>query len=102
MTKGNTYVGIYDDEFGGMTYIGGIIKDGWIFGLIPESETGTGWTPAMLEALADKVQVAWGQYQHSVRLLPPDIRARHERIHQAAIERARQAGWEPMGDDDEP
>lgn len=102
MTKGNTYVGIYDDEFGGMTYIGGIIKAGWIFGLIPETETGAGWTPAMLEALSDKVHAAWGEYQHSVGRLPPEIRARHERIHQEAIERARRVGWEPMHDDDEP
>ena len=38
------YPGIDKDRYGGMTDIGRIIRDAWVFGLIPETETGIGWT----------------------------------------------------------
>ena len=37
--KSMLYVGIDDDYFGGMTPIGTIIRDAWVFGILPESET---------------------------------------------------------------
>jgi hypothetical protein len=99
--KKTTYVGIHNDEYGGMTFLGGIIKDGWIFGLIPETETGEGWAPGQLEVLSEKVRERWSEFEYSVSRLPPEIRARHERIHAQAITRARELGWDPLEDDDE-
>jgi hypothetical protein len=96
-----TYVGIHDDEYGGMTFLGGIVKDGWIFGVIPETESCAGWTYAALEALSSKVRDAWGRYGYRVDALPPDIREHHTRIHAAAIERARALGWDPELSDEE-
>ncbi len=95
MNRQRTYVGIHDDEYGGMTPAGGIIKDCWVFGILPESETGKGFTPAQMQQLYDRVYAEWEKYGHLVSNLPPELRARHERIHREAVERARQMGWEP-------
>jgi hypothetical protein len=97
----NTYVGIYEDRFGGMTYLGSVVKDGWIFGLIPETETCTGWTQGAMENLADKSQKEWEKYGYRVNDLPDDLRQRHARIHAAAVDRARALGWDPGGDEED-
>jgi hypothetical protein len=95
-----TYVGIHNDLYGGMTPTGGIIKDAWVFGLIPEEETGEGWSAADIQNLYDKVSEAWQPYGHLVSTLPPELRERHTRIHDAAVQRAREAGWVPGQDMD--
>ncbi len=35
ITGKKTYVGIEQDENGGMTHYGLIVRDAWVFGLIP-------------------------------------------------------------------
>lgn len=90
-----TYVGIAQDEFGGMTGTGAIVKDGWLFGLIPETETCQGWTLSSIQILYDKAQREWDRYGCLVGNLPPELRERHSRIHSAAVERAKAQGWEP-------
>ncbi|WP_006786072.1 hypothetical protein [Thiorhodospira sibirica] len=92
------YVGIHDDLYGGMTPIGGIIKDAWVFGLIPETESGAGWTAADMQKVYDQVSAAWAPYGHLVSQLPADLRERHARIHEAAIATAKAQGWEPGRD----
>lgn len=89
------YVGILNDEFGGMTPTGAIIKDGWIFGLIPESETCEGWDAARVQVLYEKTSAMWEQYGYRVANLPEEIRERHARIHEQAMARARELGWQP-------
>ncbi len=101
MNRHRTYVGIFDDEYGGMTPAGGIIKDAWVFGILPETETGKGFTPARMQQLYDRVYAEWEKYGHLVSNLPPELRQRHERIHREALERARALGWEPPMEDDE-
>jgi hypothetical protein len=96
-----TYVGIYDDQYGGMTMLGGLVKDAWVFGLLPETETCQGWTHGAMEALGAKVQVEWEKYGYRVNGLPEAIRQLHERIHAAAILRARAQGWDPGSEEDE-
>lgn len=101
MSKHKLYAGIDNDVHAGMTDIGKIIRDAWMFGIIPESETCTGWDYGRLEQLYDQVHKAWQPFGHMVNRLPPDLRERHERIHSAAIERARKAGWNvELGEDD--
>lgn len=96
-----TYVGIDDDYFGGMTPTGTVIRDAYVFGFLPESESCKGWSYARLEALYDKVAEAWQAYGHSVARLPDPLRERHERIFGAAIARAKSMGWSAeLGDDD--
>jgi len=89
------YPGIDADHYGGMTDTGKIIRDAWVFGLIPESETCKGWTPERIERLWEQVQDQWANYGFRVANLPPDLRERHERIQAEAWARAREQGWDP-------
>lgn len=93
MAKPKTYVGINNEVNGGMTTIGKIIRDAWVFQLIPESETCEGWSLSMVDALLDKVNAEWDKYACMVSRLPEDLFERHQKIHNAAIERAKAAGW---------
>ncbi|MDX9765787.1 MAG: hypothetical protein RBT51_00440 [Ectothiorhodospiraceae bacterium] len=98
MNKPQTYVGIHNDKFGGMTQIGQVIKDAWLFGLIPEEQTCEGWTLTALEQLHDKVTACWQGHGYRVADLPPELRERHTRIHEQAMQRARELGWDPEED----
>ena len=93
MAKPDKYIGIDKDEYGGMTTIGKIIRDAWVFEIIPETETCAGWNLAGIDALLDKVNAEWDKYDCLVSRLPEHLRERHQRIHGTALERARQAGW---------
>lgn len=87
------YPGIYNDEFGGMTSIGKIIRDAWVFGLLAEEETCEGWERGQFDRLYEKVHEAWLPYGHLVSQLPPELRQRHERIHGEAFQQAKAQGW---------
>jgi hypothetical protein len=91
--KPDRYIGIDNEINGGMTTIGKIIRDAWVFGLIPETETCQNWNLAGLDALLQKVNAEWDKYGCLVSHLPADLAERHQRIHGAAIERARAKGW---------
>ena len=93
MAKPNTYVGVDNDILGGMTSIGKVIRDAWVFGLIPETQTCKGWNLAGIESLIQKVNAEWDKYGCLVSHLPPDLAERHSRIHGEALEKARAAGW---------
>jgi hypothetical protein len=95
MNRPNVYPGLDQDRFGGMTEIGRIIRDAWVFGLLPEGETCAGWSHGRLEQLADQVHAAWQVYGHLVSRLPEELRERHARIHGEAMRRARALGWDP-------
>jgi hypothetical protein len=82
-----------------MNPTGNIIRDAWVFGIIPETETCEGWMLQGIHALYDKVTKAWEPYGHLVSNLPDDLRERHERIYSEAVKRARQEGWDPELDD---
>lgn len=99
--KEKTYAGIDQDPKGAMNPTGNIIRDAWVFGLIPETETCAGWTVQGIDALYDKVTRAWEPYGHLVSNLTPELRERHETIYRQAIARAREQGWNPeLGEDD--
>lgn len=93
-----TYVGIYNDTHGGMTETGRIVRDAWVFELIPETQTCEGWLPQGLEDLWRRVNDEWEKYGFLVNNLPPDIRERFIRIQKDAMARAKAAGWDPDGD----
>ncbi len=95
MPKDKCYVGLNAEAYGGMNPTGNIIRDAWVFGLIPETEDCTGWTMQGIDALYDKVSAAWTPYGHLVSNLPKDLRERHERIYTAAVLRAQSLGWHP-------
>ncbi len=93
MARPDKYVGINNEVHGGMTTIGKIIRDAWVFGIIEETETCEGWNFAGVDALLDKINVEWDKYGCLVSHLPPELRERHERIHGKAIAEAHAAGW---------
>lgn len=95
MSGNRVYVGIDKDIQGGMTPIGNVIRDAWVFGIIPESETCEGWNAQGIDALYDKVTAAWAPFGHMVSALPPELRERHERIYSQAVVSARARGWDP-------
>ena len=79
--------------FGGMTTIGRTIRDAWVFGLIPETETCENWNLAGIDALLQKVNAEWDKYGCLVSRLPEDLYKRHQRIHGEAVKTATAAGW---------
>ncbi len=93
MPKPRVYVGINHDINGGMTPIGKIIRDAWVFGIIEENETCEGWSGGQIDDLIQQVNQAWDQYGCLVSHLPKDLFERHQRIHGQAIQAAKQAGW---------
>jgi hypothetical protein len=93
MSKPQTYIGIDQDLHGGMTVIGKMVRDAWVFGLIPETETCAGWNLSRIDGLLQRVNDEWDKYGCLVSHLPEELRARHQRIHGEAMERAREAGW---------
>lgn len=90
-----SYEGIHNDPKGAMNPTGNIIRDAWVFGIIPESEDCAGWTVQGIDALYDKVTAAWEPYGHLVSNLPQELRERHQRIYSEAISRAKELGWDP-------
>ncbi|MCG6862985.1 MAG: hypothetical protein LJE70_17175 [Chromatiaceae bacterium] len=101
MTTTKTYRGIDTDPQGDMTPTGNIIRDAWVFGIIPETETCAGWTLQGIQALYDKVSEAWEPYGLLASRLPPPLRERHQRIYEKAVKQAKAAGWTPELDDDD-
>ena len=103
MAKPNTYIGIDKEINGGMTTIGKLIRDAWVFELLPETETCEGWNLGGIDALLDKVNAEWDKYGCLVSQLPDALRERHQRIHDEAFAKAKAAGWigEHETDDEE-
>jgi len=93
MSKPDRYVGVDKDINGGMTTIGKIIRDAWVFGIIPETETCEGWNLAGIDALLQKVNAEWDKYGCLVSQLPEPLAKRHREIHDRAIQHAKAAGW---------
>ncbi len=101
MVRNRIYDGIDKDPKGAMNPTGNIIRDAWVFGLIPETETCAGWTVDGIEGLYDKVTKEWEKYGHLVSNLPPELAQRHSRIYQQAVKEARAKEWDPELDEDE-
>lgn len=96
-----TYVGIDQDSNGGLTHLGRIVRDAWIFGILPETQTCTGWDSSRMQILYEKVYAAWQPYAHLPSRLPDDLRERHNRFYAMAIDTARDKGWNPELDEEE-
>jgi len=99
--SGPLYCGIDNDHYGGMTPIGTIIKDAWLFGILPLEETCENWPHDRLQVIYDKTRVEWDKYGCLVSNLPEDLKARHAQIHDAAVKKASELGWNPHLDDDD-
>lgn len=96
----NKYVGFNNDKHG-MTQLGRIVLDGWLFGFIPETEDCSGWEMGRMQMLMDKVQEEWDKYGNLPSRLPDDLRQRHVELYEKAMALAKNKGWNPeLGEDD--
>ena len=84
-----------------MTMTGRIIRDAWVFGIVPEGEGFAGKGAGDLQNLFEAVHKAWEPYGQLPSHLPPELAERHARIHAEAVTRAKAMGWDAeLGDDD--
>lgn len=96
----STYCGFNNDKHG-ITQLGRIVLDGWLFGLIPETEDCTGWSVGRMQGLMEQVQDEWDKYSNLPSRLPDELRQRHADLYAKAIVTAKDKGWDPeLGDDD--
>jgi len=89
------YRGLDKDHYGGMTPIGTIIKDAWVFGILPEGENCENWSHQRLQMIYEQTKSEWDKYGCLVSNLPDDLKQRHVRIFGEAMENARKMGWDP-------
>ena len=97
------YPGLDHDINGGMTMIGKIIRDAWVFDILPETEKCENWPISRIDAIHHQVNQEWDKYGCMVSALPEELRARHKRIYDEAIAQAKSRGWDPeivAGDED--
>lgn len=95
-----TYCGFYQDKHG-MTQLGRIVLDGWLFGFIPEAEDCSGWDLGRMQILMERVEAEWDKYANLPSRLPPELRQRHADIYAKALAQAKSKGWNPeLGDED--
>lgn len=95
------YEGLSNDSQFGMSPVGRLIRDAWVFGLLPETEQCAGWSAGMLQNLYEKVHEEWNKYGHLPSRLPPELQQRHHELHNDAITAAKANGWHnELGDDD--
>ena len=93
MNKPKIYVGINNDVNGGMTSIGKIIRDAYVFDIIEDTQTCEGWNLAGIDALLQKVNDKWDEYGCLASNLPKELSVKHFEIHDKAIKQAKKAGW---------
>ncbi|MFZ5503260.1 MAG: hypothetical protein ACOY3V_07025 [Pseudomonadota bacterium] len=96
-----TYVGIDRDNNGGLTHLGRMVRDAWVFGILPETETCAGWDSARMQNLYERVFAAWEPYAHLPSRLPGELREKHARFYAQGIKTARAEGWSAeLGEDE--
>jgi hypothetical protein len=94
------YCGFNQDSHG-MTTLGRIVLDAWVFGLLPREVDCAGWDLARMQQLMRQVEEQWDQYGNLPSRLPPELRERHAELYSWAMSRAREQGWDPELDDND-
>jgi len=100
MSNSQTYVGLDIDlqQGGGITPIAKIVLDAQLFGLITDEETCKGWPAGKIQELYDKVAKAWEPFGNLPSRLPEDLREKHTKLYEPAIDTTKQSGWNPDQD----
>lgn len=98
--KSMIYCGFNQDTHG-MTMLGRVVLDGWLFGHIPETEDCAGWDLARMQILMNQNEVQWDRHGNLPSRLPDELRERHAKLYVWATERGRERGWNPeLGEDE--
>ena len=96
----NNYVGYHQDKHG-ITQLGRVVLDGWLFGLIPPQQDCAGWGIGRMQGLMEQVQAEWDRHGNLPGRLPTELRQRHAELYERAMREARTRGWDPeLGDDE--
>lgn len=95
-----TYCGFHQDTHG-LTLLGHVVLDAWVFGLLPEEQDAAGWDLGRMQLLSDQVQAQWDAHGGLPSLLPPPLRQRHAERYAWATERARGLAWNAELQDDD-
>jgi len=101
MTESTKYIGIDKDNDNGLTHLGRIVRDAWVFGILPESETCAGWDHSRMQNLYEQVNIAWEPYGHIPSRLPEALQKKHTEIYNQAIIKAKEGGWNPELNEDD-
>jgi len=91
----------FNEDVHGITMLGRIVLDAWLFGLLPREEDCAGWDLARMQTLMRQIEAQWDQYGNLPSRLPDELRQRHTELYAWATERARKRGWNPELDEDE-
>jgi hypothetical protein len=94
------YCGFNEDTHG-ITMLGRIVMDAWLFKLLPRDEDCAGWDLARMQNLMRQIEVKWDEYGNLPSRLPDDLRQSHAELYAWATERARTRGWNPELEEDE-
>lgn len=94
MKEKMTYSGFNQDSHG-LTMLGRVVLDGWLFGLLPRDEDCTGWDLSRMQQLMGQVEACWDRYGNLPSRLPPDLQSHHAELYAWATERGRARGWDP-------
>ncbi|MEJ5211920.1 MAG: hypothetical protein WHV61_10895 [Burkholderiales bacterium] len=100
MAEPKIYVGLNQDSHG-LTQLGRIVVDAWVFGFLPETEDCAGWDLGRMQALMERVDAEWDKYGNLPSRLPPELRERHAALYARIMEEARRKGWNPELDEEE-
>ncbi|MGV6827387.1 MAG: hypothetical protein ACWA5Q_10465 [bacterium] len=99
MKSAKHFAGAREDLKEGLSLTGNIVRDAWVFDLLPETQDCAGWSVGQIDDLYEKVSNAWEPYGHLVSGLPEELREKHKRIYDEAIAIARDNGWDPNAED---
>ena len=100
MNEKMIYAGFNQDTHG-ITMLGRIVLDAWVFKLLPKTEDCAGWDLPRMQQLMQQVNERWDEYGTLPSRLPPELRERHTELYTWATTRARERGWNPeLGDDE--
>ena len=91
----------FNQDTHGITMLGRIVLDAWLFELIPKSEDCTGWNLQRMQLLMQQVNEHWDTHGNIPSRLPPELRERHTELYAWATARARERGWDPELEDDD-
>ncbi|MHB1587106.1 MAG: hypothetical protein ACYCRH_07785 [Acidiferrobacteraceae bacterium] len=94
MTERPLYEGFERDTHG-MTMLGRVVLDAWLFDLIPRTEDCAGWDLQRMQHLMDRVNKRWDECGNLPSRLPPELMRKHQELYQWATARARAHGWDP-------
>ena len=100
MSENMIYAGFHQDSHG-ITTLGRIVLDAWLFELINRSEDCAGWDLPRMQMLMQKVNEQWDEYGNIPSRLPPELREKPAELYAWATARAHERGWDPELDDED-